>query len=85
MPTPLVRYLLCRVSQRTERRRPGPRRGHTAARAFEGSPVQLASHAISCFRRSEATVDQLTGLIAMLAIAPGSQIKDGHSICAVAD
>ena len=51
-----------------ERRRPGPRRGHTAARAFEGSPVQFASHAISCFRRSEATVDQLTGPIAMLAM-----------------
>lgn len=80
-----MRYLLCRVSRRTQRREPGPRRGHTAARTFEGRPVQLASHAISCLRRSEATVDQLTGPIAMLAIAPESQIKDGRLICPVAD
>jgi hypothetical protein len=47
---------------------PGPRRGHTAARAFQISPAQLASHAIICFCRSEAAVDQLTEPIAMLAI-----------------
>ena len=55
--------------QRLDRRvGPGPRRGHTAARAFQISPAQLASHAIICFCRSEAAVDQLTEPIAILAI-----------------
>lgn len=47
---------------------PGPRRGHTAARAFQIGPVQLATHAIICFRGSEATVDQLTRPIALPVI-----------------
>jgi len=55
--------------QRLDRRvGPGPRRGHTAARAFQISPVQFASDAITYSRRREATVDQLAGPIAILVI-----------------
>jgi hypothetical protein len=47
---------------------PGPRRGHTAARAFQISPVQLANHAITCFGCSKTTVAQLAGPIAISVI-----------------
>jgi hypothetical protein len=46
--------------------RPGPRRGHTAARTFLGGPVQLANHALSCFEGSEASVDELAGPVSFL-------------------
>ena len=46
-PAPLEHYLRRRASWHAAWRRPGPRRGHTAARAFEGGPIQLANHAIS--------------------------------------
>ena len=59
--------LLHRASWHTVGRRPGPRRGHTAARAFRGGPVQFANHAISCCRGSEAVVGRLTGPVIMLA------------------
>jgi hypothetical protein len=42
--------------------------GHTAARTFQGGPVQLASYAISCWRCSEGTVGQLAGHLTVLAI-----------------
>jgi hypothetical protein len=66
-----VRYVPCRVSRHTERKEPGPRRGHTAARVFEGRPVLLASDALSCVQRSEGTADRLTGPIAALAVTQG--------------
>jgi hypothetical protein len=59
--------LLHRASWHTVGMRPGPRRGHTAARAFGGGPVQFANHAISCCRGSEAVAGRLTGPVIMLA------------------
>jgi hypothetical protein len=56
------------LGQHDERRGPGPRRGHTAARAFQTSPAQLASGAITRLRRSAAAVDQLAGPIAIMVI-----------------
>jgi hypothetical protein len=48
---------------------PGPRRGHTAARTFQASPVQFAKQvAMTCFVRSNTPVDQLAGPIAILVI-----------------
>lgn len=63
---------------------PGPRRGHTAARAFQIGPVQLVTHAIICFRYSEATVDQLSGPIALLVIrqVPAAAITIGTTCSA---
>jgi hypothetical protein len=74
-----------RITHHDERRGPGPRRGHTAARAFQTGPVQIVTHAITCFRRSEATVDQLTGPIALMVFrqVPAAAIVMGVA-CAAA-
>jgi hypothetical protein len=61
-----VQYPLRRASWHTVGGKPGPRRGHTAARTFGGGPVQFANHSIRFFRGSEAVVGRLTGPVIRL-------------------
>jgi hypothetical protein len=72
-----VCYYPSRVSRRTEER-PGPRRGHTAARAFEGSPAELARCAANRFRHSAVIGERSTGHVAALTLAPRSWVRKAH-------